>query len=422
MAREDETEVLVVGAGPVGMLTALLLAEKGVPVRIIDKEQRTATRSYACVLHPGTLRLLDRLGLAHEALGQGRRIETIAFYEGESRRAEAKLSALSGEFPCAVVLPQSAVESLLEQRLHQQPRIQLLWNHRLSDMQFERDAVVARIDKLVQSAKGYIIREWDWSVQKTLQSRANFVVGADGHGSMVRSRLGIELEAMADPELFAVFEFETDRDPGNEVRIVIAEGTTNVLWPLPGNRCRWSFQLVKTKEFGQFPDKEREAMWSMQTAVDENTRDRVEKLARMRAPWFQGNIRGFYWWAHIRLQHLLVKHFGKGRAWLAGDAAHQTGPVGAQSMNAGMAEAEALAGTLAQVLRGGGSLELLEKYSRAQRDNWEGLLGRKGGLNARPEANTWVQDHGARILPCIPALGDDLKHLLGQLGFDVTFT
>lgn len=418
MAREDETEVLVVGAGPVGMLTALLLAEKVVPVRIIDKEQRAATRSYACVLHPGTLRLLDRIGLAQEALRQGRRIETIAFYEGECRRAEIKLSQVSGGFPGAVVLPQSAFETLLEQRLRQQSRIQMLWNHRLSDLQFERDAVVARIDKLAQTAKGYIVAEWDWTVQKTLQARAAFVVGADGHASMVRSRLGIEYERLAGPELFAVFEFESDRDPGNEVRIVMAEETTNVLWPLPGNGCRWSFQLVKTKEFGEFPDKERETMWSMQTEVDQSTRDRVKRLAQMRAPWFEGNIRDFYWWAHIRFEHGLAKQFGKGRVWLAGDAAHQTGPVGVQSMNAGLHEAEDLAGKLGKILREGASLELLENYSRVHRDQWERLLGLKGGLRARREADSWVEEHSAKLLSCIPASDEDLTHLVNQLGFD----
>ena len=74
MRREEHTEVLVVGAGPVGMLTALLLAEADLDVMVIDKEWRTAGHSYACVLHPGTLTLLDRLGLAQQVMEQGGRI------------------------------------------------------------------------------------------------------------------------------------------------------------------------------------------------------------------------------------------------------------------------------------------------------------------------------------------------------------
>ena len=74
MSRTDETEVLVVGAGPTGILTALILAEAGIRVKIIDKEYRTAAHSYACVLHPGTLQALSRLGLTEEICGLGRPI------------------------------------------------------------------------------------------------------------------------------------------------------------------------------------------------------------------------------------------------------------------------------------------------------------------------------------------------------------
>lgn len=89
--RQEQTEVLVVGAGPVGLLSALLLAEAGIAVRIIDREQRTTTRSYACALHSRTLSLLARLRLAEPLLAQGRRVDSFAFYEGAQRRAASTL-------------------------------------------------------------------------------------------------------------------------------------------------------------------------------------------------------------------------------------------------------------------------------------------------------------------------------------------
>src|SRR5271166_6098469 len=91
--REERTEVLVVGAGPVGLLTAILLAEAGIEVKIIDREERTTARSYACALHARTLNLLQQLGLAAPILEHGRRVQTVAFYDREARRAEVKLSA-----------------------------------------------------------------------------------------------------------------------------------------------------------------------------------------------------------------------------------------------------------------------------------------------------------------------------------------
>lgn len=415
--QEDETEVLVVGAGPVGMMTALLLAEEGIHVRIIDREWRTAAHSYACVLHSGTLRLLDRLGLSQAVIAQGQRIESAAFYEGEFRRAEIKLSQLSGGFPFAVVLPQSSFESLLAGRLSEKYHVKVHWNHRLSDLEIEPHSITASIDKLVQTAKGYIVAEWDWTVKKKLEAKAAFVVGADGYGSMVRSRLGIEYERLAGPESFAVFEFETDQDTGSEVRIVLDEATTNVLWPLPGNRARWTFQLVKMKNPGEFPDKEREAVRIAEERVDLKTRNYVEKLIQMRAPWFKDNLKDIYWWARIRFEHRLAKQFGKGRGWLVGDSAHQTGPVGVQSMNQGLREAEDLAGKLKQVLRQGAPLGILDEYDSAHRNQWAQLLGGKDGAGTSPPVKPWIREHWARMLPCIPASGANLDEAVKQLGF-----
>ena len=94
--QEERTEVLVVGAGPVGLLTAIVLAEAGIEVKIIDREDRTTARSYACALHPRTLRLLSPMGLAAPVLERGRRTQTVAFYDGAARRAEIKLGELGG--------------------------------------------------------------------------------------------------------------------------------------------------------------------------------------------------------------------------------------------------------------------------------------------------------------------------------------
>src|SRR5579859_3628378 len=132
--REGRTEVLVVGAGPVGLWTALSLAHAGVEVSIIDRESRVTARNYACALHPSTLKLLDRLGLASAAIERGRPIQKLAFYEGESRRAEIDLAGCSKEFPFLLILPQSALESLLEQQLRL-AGVAVYWNHRFEGLE-----------------------------------------------------------------------------------------------------------------------------------------------------------------------------------------------------------------------------------------------------------------------------------------------
>jgi 2-polyprenyl-6-methoxyphenol hydroxylase-like FAD-dependent oxidoreductase len=416
MSRTDETDVLVVGAGPVGMLTALLLAEDGIRVKIIDKEERTAAHSYACVLHPAALELLARIGLVEEIRAIGWPVRTLAFYEGDSRRAEIKFSGLSGTFREALALPQSTLEQILETRLLALSGIKVLWNHRLMDLQLDQDSVVASIDKLGQTAKGYIVAEWDWTVEKQIETRAAFVIGADGHDSKVRSLLGIDYERIAGPEQFAVFEFETDGDIGNEIGIAMDEATTNVLWRLPNETCRWTFQLVKTSSAGEFPAKDRETLRYVRQEVDERLKQTVERLARNRAPWFKGSVKSIQWSARIQFEHRLAKQFGNNRAWLVGDAAHQTGPVGGQSMNAGLLEAADLARALKNILHEGGPRQLLQGYDQVHRAWWERLLNRNGLLRAKSSTSEWVKDNADRIISCLPVTGEHLVQAMDQLG------
>ena len=96
-----------------------------------------------------------------------------------------------------------------------------------------------------------------------------------------------------------------------------------------------------------------------QKAVDEQIRQYVEKVARHRAPWFSAGVKEITWCTEVVFEQRLAKQFGRDRCWLVGDAAHQTGPVGVQSMNVGMAEAEALAGVLRKIVSEEAPLELL---------------------------------------------------------------
>ena len=416
--REERTEVLVVGAGPVGLLTAILLAEAGIAVRIIDREERTTSRSYACALHPRTLKLLEGMGLAALVLEAGRRVEKIAFYDGAARQAEVKLSQLGGAFPFMVILPQNAFEGLLEQRLRKLG-VAVNWNHRFADLHADAETVVATIEELGGTATGYIVPHWESIVKSSFPVRAQFLVGADGYGSLVRQRLGIEHTRVAGPEFFAAYEFEPEEKVEDEVRVVLDQATTNVLWPLPGNKYRWTFQMVKSEMAGEFPEKERRGVRLAQESVDERIRQYVQKVAKLRAPWFSSGVKAITWCTEVVFEHRVAQQFGREHCWLAGDAAHQTGPVGVQSMNVGMAEAATLAGALRKILRDKASLNLLETCNREWQDEWRRLLGLTGGLKPRTETSPWVRERRGRILSCLPATHDDLPRLAGQMGLDL---
>jgi 2-polyprenyl-6-methoxyphenol hydroxylase-like FAD-dependent oxidoreductase len=414
MASEHAVDVLVVGAGPVGLLTGLLLAENGVHVEIIDKEERTAARSYACVLHPRSLKILDRVGLASAAIEAGLRVNTIAFYEGPSRRAELQLSKLPVDFPFVVILPQSELEELLEERLRSKHRVEVGWNHRLADLHTAGATVVASVHKLGYACTGYLVSELERLVMKRLRIHAAFVAGADGHSSLVRQGLEIPFDPVVGAELFAVREITVEGSIEPEVRLVLDDTTTSVCLPLSENRCRWSCQLGEAELGDDHETKQRTAVLLEQEAFNLQGIQQLQAFLRKRMPWFETPIKEIDWSATVQFERRLARRFGQDRCWLAGDAAHQTGPAGVQSMNLGLSEAEDLADKLAAILRGRASLETLEDYNLERRGEWQRLLG--AGLTPTDQASPWVKRRAARILTCLPASGADLVALAGQLG------
>ncbi len=418
MSRKLETEVLVVGSGPAGLVTALLLAEAGVRVTIIDREQRPATHSYACGLHPRSLKLLARVGLLNVVLSYGRRMDKVAFYSPEQgRQAEVSLAALPVEFPFVVVCPQDTLEVLLATRLAELG-CPVLWHHRFASLQPGPNGVLAEVDQLVGTATGSAVPRWHWVVGRTIEVAAAFVVGADGHDSMVRQTSGIENERLAASEYYVVYEFEPEIELADELRVVLTENTKSVLWPLPNRRCRWSFQLAESDET-EFSEKDRSPFWGEAPAMAQRTRQRLQQRLAAHAPWFGTGIRELDWAADIQFQHRLARRYGRGRCWLVGDAAHQTAPAGIQSMNVGLLEAEDLASRLTQLIGGEASEDLLANYEQAHREEWRGLLGAKGALKPSADTKLWVRNHCRQILSSLPASGNELALLLTQLGLSL---
>ena len=418
MSQKHETEVLVVGAGPVGLFTALLLADRGMPVQIVDQEFRPAAHSYALAMHSHSLKLLDEIGLAADLVQQGYRVDTVAFYDGASRCGEMKLSELGGDFPFVLVAPQSVLEGLLEQRLRKKG-VKAHWNHRPRTLKAGAAKATATIDKMVKAPCGYAVATTEWVIDKTLHTEAAFVVGADGHRSIMRKSRGIQYEGAGNSESFAVFEFHSDADLANEVRIVYDGQTTNVLWPLPGGRCRWSFQLDRKEACAESRLKRRLTVPIGGQAFPHLTRDELDTLVRARAPWFDAEVRQLDWSMEVRFDRRLVDRFGRDRCWLAGDAAHLTGPVGGQSVNMGLRESHDLAGKVIGILREGAPLDSLEDYNTRHLNEWRQLLEIDGGLAPNDQAQPWAKQHYPKILPCIPATGDHLTNLAAQIGLNI---
>jgi 3-(3-hydroxy-phenyl)propionate hydroxylase len=412
---EQRTEVLIVGAGPVGLMTALMLAEADIDFELIDREPQPAARSYACALHPGSLKLLDHFGLLPRALEQGIRIEKMAFYLGSVREAELCISDLDKQFPFLLVMAQGALENLLQEALRAKARKSVNWNHRFDAIEGEDNLVEVEVERLEGTALGYVVPHWETMVAKRLTLLTKFLVGADGPNSLVRRRLGIDFENFGPAQNFVVCEFSSAAHSENEACVVLGDGTTSVLWPLPGGRYRWSFQLLHSEGTDEFPEKDRFTRPSAERGLNARLRGHFLRLMSHRAPWFERDMKDIEWCQHVTFQPRVAKQFGRGRCWLAGDAAHQTGPAGVQSLNAGLAEAAALTLRLEQILREESELDVLSGYDVECLQNWQSLLNRTGLLEPLPESPFPSRHVRSQILGCLPASGANLENALNQL-------
>lgn len=417
MAGRVEAQVLIVGAGPVGLSAALRLAQAGISVEVIDEQWRPAGHSYALGLHPASLELLDELGLADELIAAGARVPSMSLFERRERRAQIPLGE-GGRFPFVLSLPQNELEACLAARLAALG-VRVRWNHRLAALESGPLGMRARVDRLVKESSGYAVSHTTWVVDKTIEIAAQFVIGADGHRSMVRRTLDIPFEETGASQVFAVCECELERPVEIELRLALDASHVSAMWPLPGGRARWSVELPATAARASDRQKSR-----LSTRVGDGFFEHLDEaelraLLAERAPWFEPVFAGLGWTIEVRFERRLAARLGHDRTWLAGDAAHLTGPVGMQSMNGGLREAAALAATMAEILRGRETMTALDDLERRVLATWRFLQGAEGGLAITSATPPFVRAHADRLLSCLPGTGDDLSALAGRLGLTV---
>ena len=400
MFHHPEPEVLVVGAGPVGLVATLFLQQHGVRVAVVDTHQRTTQHSYALAIHPRTLRILDEAGLSDGLIGAGRKLTKVAFYEGRERHAEIDYSALASRHPYLLVLRQSLLERAVAEALHQK-KLEVLWGHRLQSLSVEGAMLQVEVAKLDQVATGYPVARSEWVVVRSETIRPAFVIGADGYDSAVRRMSGIEMTGHGGGQVFSVYEIEATGELPAEVRVILDPDLTSVYWPLENGRCRWGFQIPHA-------------------SGHDASVERLEQLIAARAPWCTARPTEIYWSTLGLFESRLTRSFGRGGVWLAGDAAHQAPPVGVHSMNSGLAEARELAARMTRILRSGGTASLLEEFAADAHEAWQQLLGAGREVRALPGADPWVREARARIVASIPSSGDDIQPLLEQIGLTVS--
>jgi 2-polyprenyl-6-methoxyphenol hydroxylase-like FAD-dependent oxidoreductase len=392
---QTRTQVLIVGAGPVGLLAALRLREQGIDVRVVEQRSELRTHTFPVVLHPLSLRLLDELGLAPTLFWRGRPITRLAIYTDYERRAVLDLPQAKNVSPGALTLPQDILRQALTNAVSQRG-VEIEWNTRLAVLQQDGSSVWGRLVRDDAAHLGL-----SGAARSEVSAfEADFVIGADGYESTVREALGIQLIAHGGLETFAFFDATSERS-GSEAQLALSEDFANAVYPIQGGLSRFSFQLSG----------------ALNRAPDLSS---LRELLLARLPWYREQPGQCEWAGVAEFRRALVDRFGQGRVWLAGEAAHLTGPLGVQSLNVGLAEANELALHMGQQLSRGTALSFGQAYDAERRRQWRQLLGLDEHATPSSRSPSWSVRYLPRILGCLPASERDLDDLLDQLRLTVS--
>ncbi|MGA8030529.1 MAG: FAD-dependent monooxygenase [Bryobacteraceae bacterium] len=327
-----DTDVLIIGAGPTGLVLALWLTRLNVRVRVVDKTAEAGTSSRALAVQARTLELYRQIGLDDAVVEGGRKVIAVNLWVTGKKAARAVFGELGADvspFPFALVFPQDEHERVLINRLGE-AGVQVERRTELLGFEDSAGRVLAHLKKPDGAAE---------------TCEAAYIAGCDGARSIVREALKIGFPGGEYTHLFYVADVEGSGPAINgDAHVGLEKADFLAIFPLKGEgRVR----LVGT--------------------VREEAQRRHEKLewndvGKGVIEWMRIDVERVNWFSTYRVHHRVADRFRQGRAFLAGDAAHIHSPVGGQGMNTGIGDAVNLAWKLAAVVHGRADAPLLDSY------------------------------------------------------------
>ncbi|MCU1752944.1 bifunctional 3-(3-hydroxy-phenyl)propionate/3-hydroxycinnamic acid hydroxylase [Pseudomonas sp. 6D_7.1_Bac1] len=333
-------DVLVVGNGPVGATIAALLGRYGVKTLVLDKTHEVVLMPRAIALDNEALRILQLAGLSEDAF------EKIAIPEvrmhspvlGQFGRANTA-GCIDGH-PKLVTFYQPDLERAMRSQVSRLKSVTSLGGFELESLVEESDCVVAS----VRDQEGH-----------SHSVRAQYVVGADGASSRVRTLIGQEFEGQTYAEDWLIVDvMNRHKSAIDHIEFLCDPRRPTPHMPAPGGRERWEFMLQ--------PGESREELES------------PESIARLIAPWIKPQELEIERKAVYRFHARCCNKFSKGRVFLAGDAAHITPPFVGQGLVAGLRDGANLAWKLAWVLRGYAAPAVLDTYDVERRPHAQAMI------------------------------------------------
>lgn len=355
-------DVLIVGAGPTGLVLALWLTKLGVSVRIIDRTAEPGTTSRALAVQARTLELYRQLDLATAVVQRGYKVPAVNLWARGEHAARLGFESVGRDltpFSFLEIFPQDQHERLLVERL-ESFGVRVERRTELLGFRDTGERVIAQI----RTADG-----------REETGEARYLAGCDGARSLVRETLGAGFPGGTYRQLFYVADIEGAGPAVNgELNVDLDEADFLAIFPLAGaGRAR----LVGT--------------------VRDERADRAETLgfedvSGQAIAHLKLDVRNINWFSTYHVHHRVAGCFGRGRALLLGDAAHVHSPVGGQGMNTGIGDAVNLAWKLAAVLGGRAPQALLETYEPERIGFARRLVGTTDRIFSFVSADGWIAE------------------------------
>lgn len=330
----QDTNVLIVGAGPTGLVHALWLTQQGVPVRIIDKSAGPGETSRAMAVQARTLELYRQVGLSEVVVAAGHPNHTMNLWAKGKRRARLAMGEAGADvtpYPFILTYPQDEHERLLIAKL-QSLGVTVERQTEFLSFAAQPDYVLSRLRKADGTEEVF---------------RSAYLSGCDGAKSPIRHQIGASFEGGTYKQIFYVADVKlSGLEPAGEAHIAL-DSSDFVAVLSYGHSCL-------SRLIGVVTDGDPEKI-----KFEDVGHRAIERLGV--------KVESVNWFSTYRVHHRVTDSFRQGRVFLLGDAAHVHSPAGGQGMNTGIADAINLAWKLAAVLKGQATDSLLHSYDQERK-------------------------------------------------------
>lgn len=335
-----ETDVLLVGLGPVGAAMANLLGRYGIQVQAIDQATEVFTAPRAIALDNEALRILQLVGVQENDFAKIAIPQVQMYSPLFGRFARMNTAAQIDGHPMLVTFFQPELEAVLRAKLGQYEQVKVSLGVRLDSFEEIDNRILARLRD---------------GVGRTFTVAAKYLVATDGANSTVRRALGLDFKGETFAQDWLVVDAKHVPDPIDHIEFLCDPNRPTPHMVAPGGRQRWEFMLK--------PGETREQM------------ERPESVKRLLAPWADADSIEIERTAVYRFHARVADRFSVGRCFLAGDAAHITPPFAGQGLVAGLRDAANLSWKLAWVVRGQANPAILGSYTEERQPHAREMIG-----------------------------------------------